>query len=93
MKRVKHLFKDEVSKKILLFFNENPNSIDTAKGISAWIGCDFDTVQKMLNKLVKEGVLLNHKTASTNAYSYTTQRDVVKTIERYIKNHGHKATR
>lgn len=93
MKCVKDLFRNEVSRKILLFFNENTNSIDTAKGISAWIGCDVDAVQKMLNKLVEEGVLVNHKAASTNAYSYTTQKDVVKKIERYIKSHGYKIAR
>lgn len=85
MKNVKHLFKNEVTKKIMLFFNENPHSIDTAKGISVWIGCDLESVQKALGKLVKEGVLINHKTTTTNAYSYTNQKDIIRTIEKYIK--------
>ena len=85
MKNVKHLFKNEVTKKIMLFFNENPHSIDTAKGISVWIGCDLESVQKALGKLVKEGVLINHKTTTTNAYSYTNQKDIIKAIEKYIK--------
>ena len=85
MKTIKHLFKNEVTKKIILFFNENPHSIDTAKGISVWIGCDLESVQKALGKLVKEGVLINHKTTTTNAYSYTNQKDIIKTIEKYIK--------
>jgi len=85
MKDIKQLFKNEVAKKILLFFNENPQCIDTAKGISVWVGCDVEMVQKTLNKLVTRGVLINHKTASTNAYSYTNERDIVKEIERYIE--------
>ncbi len=85
MKTIKHLFKNEVTKKIMLFFNENPHSIDTAKGISVWIGCDLESVQKALGKLVKEGVLINHKTTTTNAYSYTNQKDIIRTIEKYIK--------
>ena len=86
MKRIKRLFKDEVSKKILLFFNENPHSIDTVKGISIWVGCDIDMVQRALNKLVEEGVLVNHKTHSTDAYALTNERAIVKKIERYIRS-------
>lgn len=85
MKHIKRLFKDEVSKKILLFFNENPHSIDTAKGISIWVGCDIGIVQRALNKLVEEGVLVNHKTPSIDAYALTNERAIVKKIERCIK--------
>ncbi|MBU1852759.1 MAG: hypothetical protein KJ957_01780 [Candidatus Omnitrophica bacterium] len=85
MANIKRLFKNEVTKKILLFFNENPQSIDTAKGISIWVGCDADTTQKSLDKLVKEGILVNHKTSSIDAYSYTNQKDILKKIERHIE--------
>lgn len=83
---MKNLLKSEVTKKILLFFNENPHSIDTAKGISVWIGCNMDKVQRSLDLLVKKGMVINHKTISTNAYSYTTKKNVVKKIEKHIKS-------
>ncbi|MFH1854244.1 MAG: hypothetical protein ABH815_02920 [Candidatus Omnitrophota bacterium] len=82
---MKEILKNEVMKKIVLFFNENQHSIDTAKGISVWIGCDSNKVQRSLDKLVKKGILINHKTVSTDAYSYTTERDIIKKIEKYIK--------
>ena len=82
---IKTLFKNEVSKKVLLFFNENPQSIDTAKGISVWIDCETQAVEKVLDKLVKEGILVSHKTSFTDAYSYTNKKDTVKKIESYIK--------
>ncbi len=86
MKNINAILKNETQKKILLFFNENPHCIDTAKGISVWVGCDTSAAKKALNKLVKEGVLINHRTASTDAYSYTNQRAIVKKIERCIKS-------
>jgi len=86
MKNIKGLFKNEAVKKILLFFNENPNSIDTAKGISIWVGCDVDAAQKALDRLAKEQVLVSHETAFTKAYSYTNQRDITRKIEKYIEN-------
>ena len=85
MKNIKTLLKNEATRKVLFFFNENPHSIDTAKGISIWVGCDVEEVEQALDKLVKNGALINHKTSSTNAYSYTTEKAVVKKIERYLE--------
>jgi len=86
MKSIKSLFKNEAARKILLFFNENPNCIDTAKGISLWIGWDIDIIQKALDQLVKEGIITSHQAASTAAYAYTNNKEIVKKIEKYIKN-------
>jgi predicted transcriptional regulator len=86
MKNIKHLFKNSAARKILLFFNENPNCIDTAKGISLWIGEDITIIQKALNQLVKEGVIASHQTASITAYAYTNNKKIVKKIEKYVKN-------
>ena len=86
MTNIKILFKDEAARKILLFFNENPNCIDTAKGISLWIGLDINIIQKALGQLVKESIITSHQTASTIAYAYTNNKEVVKRIERYVKN-------
>ncbi|MBU1147512.1 MAG: hypothetical protein KKD11_04090 [Candidatus Omnitrophica bacterium] len=93
MKNITALFKNDITKKILLFFDENPQCIDTAKGISVWIGCDPDKVQKVLKKLDKEKILISHKTASTQAYSYTNQKDILKKIEKYIKTYERKISR
>ena len=83
--KIKQLFKDGTIRKILFFFNENPHSIDTAKGISIWVGCDIDAVRRALRRLVEEGIVVNHRTTFTDAYSYTTRRDISKKIETYIK--------
>jgi len=83
---LKSLFKNEAARKVLLFFNENPNCIDTAKGISLWIGLDIEVIQKALNVLLKEGVITIHQSASTDAYAYTNNKAIVKRIEKYIKN-------
>jgi predicted transcriptional regulator len=86
MKSIKNLFKNEAVRKTLLFFDENPNCIDTVKGISLWIGGDTSAIQKALNQLVKEGVITSHATASTTAYAYTNNKEIVKNIEKYIKS-------
>jgi len=86
MKNVKRLFKNEAVRKILLFFNENPNCIDTAKGISLWISWDINIIQKALNQLVEEGIITSHQAASTTAYAYTNIKEIVKKIEKHVKS-------
>ncbi|MCX5687320.1 MAG: hypothetical protein NTV71_01525 [Candidatus Omnitrophica bacterium] len=86
MKSIKNLFKNETARKIVLFFNENPNCIDTARGISLWIGWDINIIQKTLNQLVKDGIITSHQTTSTAAYAYTNNKEIVKKIEKYIKS-------
>jgi len=86
VKTVKNLFKNEAVRKILLFFNENPNCIDTAKGISLWISWDINIIQKALNQLVEDGIITSHQTASTTAYAYTNNKEIVKKIEKHVKS-------
>jgi len=86
VKSIKILFKNEAVKKILLFFNENPNCIDTAKGISLWISWDINIIQKALNQLVEEGIITSHQTVSTTAYAYTNNKEIVKKIEKHVKS-------
>ncbi len=86
MKSIKSLFKNEATRKILLFFNENPNCIDTAKGISLWISWDINIIQKALNQLVEDGIITSHQTASTTAYAYTNNKEIVKKIEKHVKS-------
>ena len=86
MKDIKYLFKNELTGKILLFFNENPHCIDTAKGISIWLGCDAKNVQKAMDDLAAQGILINYKTLSTDAYCYTNKRSMIKKVEKHIKN-------
>ncbi|MFH1782399.1 MAG: hypothetical protein ABH848_02150 [Candidatus Omnitrophota bacterium] len=86
MKTLNKLLKNNIIKQVLVFFDENPHSIDTAKGISVWIGFSPDEVEKALIRLAEEGILTDHKTASLNAYSYTNNKKIIKKIEKHLKN-------
>ena len=66
---------------IILFFYQNPTSIDTARGISAWINEDAVNVRKALTDLVKKNILIAHKVTSTTGYSYTRDIKILKGIK------------
>jgi hypothetical protein len=61
--------RSKIHRKIVLFFSENQGSIDTPRGLSAWVNEDLKSVRKALEDLVKIGILKAHRTSSTVAYS------------------------
>lgn len=61
--------RSKTHKKIMLFFAENQGSIDTPRGVSAWVNENLKSVRKALEDLVRLGILKAHRTSSTVAYS------------------------
>jgi hypothetical protein len=64
--RVPH---SKIHRKIVLFFTENQGSIDTPRGVSAWVNEGLKSVREALEDLVRAGILKAHRTSSTVAYS------------------------
>lgn len=73
--------KSKTHRKILIFFAENQGSIDTPRGISAWINEGIQGVRMALEDLVRIGVLRAHRTTSTIGYSCAlTQAELQKAL-------------
>ena len=64
----------------MLFFVENEGSIDTPRGISAWINENIKIVRVALEDLVEAGLLKAHRTSSTVGYSCPLTKKELKTI-------------
>lgn len=71
--------------KIICFFNENPTSIDTPRGMSAWTGESKQDVKKALLKLAELKIITPHKVSSTTAYSYTRDPKLIKKVNELLK--------
>ena len=82
---LKKLLKDRIYFKIIKFFNENPASIDTPRGISTWIGENKQNVKTALLKLSKLKILNAHQVTSTTGYSYTRDPKMVRNINNALK--------
>lgn len=67
----------KIHRKIMLFFSENQGSIDTPRGIAAWINESLPAVRKALEELVSRGYLRAHRTSSTVAYSCPLDRSSI----------------
>ena len=79
-------FSNKIQQKIMLFFAENEGSIDTPRGISAWINENIEIVRKSLEDLVESGFLKAHRTSSTIGYSCLLgKKDLEKIYLKYKK--------
>jgi DNA-binding transcriptional regulator YhcF (GntR family) len=81
MKNISKILRAPVKRKIIGFFCENPQSVDSVRGISTWINVKPEVVKKMLEELVMEGILIAHRGSSTTGYAYTQDKKIIEQIE------------
>jgi predicted transcriptional regulator len=82
---LKNILKDSLASDILKFFFENQSSIDTARGISAWIHRTREEVIPVLEQLASAGVLEKDSTGSTNGYCYTRKKEIMDIVTRLME--------
>jgi len=71
--------------KIVTFFHENQASIDTPRGVAAWIDEDRGKVKKALEELTSRNILIAHRATSTTGYSYTRDPKLISKIVKLLK--------
>lgn len=79
------VFKSPLRVKIVKFYKENPNCIETSRGIAVWVGVDRRKAKKALEELARANILLAHRTQVATGYSYTQNMTITKNIDRYLK--------
>ena len=82
---LKKILKDKLAADILRFFYQNQASIDTARGISAWVHRTREEVIPVLEELSSLGVLEKDSTGSTNGYCYTHKKDIMDVVSRLLE--------
>jgi len=81
LKKISKILRSPIKKKIILFFRENPHSVDSVRGISTWLNLKPEMVRKALEELVKEGILITHRGRTTTGYAYTQDKNILNCIE------------
>jgi hypothetical protein len=71
--------------KIVKFFHENQASIDTPRGVAAWVGEDRGKVKRALEELTSLSILVAHRSTSTTGYSYTRDPKMISKIGELLK--------
>jgi len=75
----------DINFKIVMFFHENQASIDTPRGVAAWIDEDRGDVKRALEDLTSLNILVAHRSTSTTGYSYTSDARLIRKISGLLK--------
>lgn len=86
MTDISKIFKSPLHYKIILFFHENPSSLDTARGISVWINHEIKEVEGVLEELAGSNILVAHRSEAVTGFAYTQDKDIVNQVHNYFKN-------
>lgn len=83
--KLKSLLKDKLTREIVIFFYQNQASIDSARGVSAWVHKKREEVLPILEKLVEAGVLEGVEGGRTKGYCYTHDEKTMGIVKEIIK--------
>ncbi len=72
--------------KIISFFQENPQTLDTSRGLATWLNHERGEIKKALDFLVSQEILVAHRTRSTIAYAYTQNKEIINQIKKFLAN-------
>jgi hypothetical protein len=83
--KIEKILKNKLGRDIITFFYQNQSSIDTVGGVSAWVHNERGKVKKVLDDLVKLGVLEEESIGPTKGYCYTRKVKVMKIVRELMK--------
>jgi hypothetical protein len=66
---------------LVLFLHQNPDTLDSADGLSMRIGYGTDRVVSALPDLVQTGLVVQHGEGDTAVYRYTDDRGLRDVVE------------
>ena len=84
MADLRKICKAPLNLKIISFFHQHRSIVDTSSSIAAWLNHNLKEVQKVLDYLVSQNILICHRAGSTTAYAYTHDRQIIERIEKIL---------
>lgn len=76
---------DSIAKvELLLFFHSNPMAVDSAKGLSIWLGRDPRVVEEAANELVDAMVLTRYGEGEEAVYTLANDSEIIGALEEFV---------
>lgn len=72
-------------RRILAFFQEQPQAVETARGIATWLNSPSQEVEKALDELVDRKWLLAHRAPMVVGYALTQDEHRLVEIQEALK--------
>ncbi len=85
MENILNSIYDSITKiDLVTFLHKNPGALDTADGLSRWLGKTESEVQKAFDELVDVGVVDAFGAGPSLIYSYTQDEYILQVVDRFI---------
>ncbi|MBI3322782.1 MAG: hypothetical protein HYZ94_03780 [Candidatus Omnitrophica bacterium] len=78
-------FLTPLQRKILGFFREQPHAVESARGISSWMGVEPETVEEAVGELLTRRWLDKDETSLAKGYSLTRNEKLLVQIGRILE--------
>ena len=75
----------DLQKRILKFFQEQPQAVETARGINAWVSAEPEALEEVLKDLVHRKWLLALETSAVTGYTLTQDQRFLGQIEKILR--------
>ena len=75
-----------IQRKTLKFFHENPQAVETVRGIAVWLGEEAVAAEAALEVLVKHKWLAVHESSAVKGYALTHDERVLTRIKTILES-------
>lgn len=81
---LRRLLHKPLHRKIAVFFAEHPQSLDSPRGVAAWVQASREDVSQALEELAKAGVLIADRGPTTTGYALTRDAATIEKIQQCL---------
>ncbi len=74
-----------LQRRILHFFREHPQSVETERGIAAWVGVEVETINAPVQDLFKRRWLTADETSAVTGYALTRDDRLLAQIQNVME--------
>ncbi|MGE5484076.1 MAG: hypothetical protein ACM3X4_03535 [Ignavibacteriales bacterium] len=76
---------------ILMFFHNNPFTLDDLEGVSIWVGMHTEEIAGEVEQLCQMGLLVKHGRATNPYYSLTDDPELGELVHRLVERFARKS--
>ncbi len=73
-----------IQRRILKFFQEHPQAVESVRGIATWLGVEPMPVEEALNGLAEQKWLAKHETSAVQGFALTEDRRLLSRLDQLL---------
>ena len=74
-----------IQRRILRFFQEHPQAVETVRGIATWVGVESELISEALKELLEKRWLTADETSAVTGYALTQDDHLLAQIRQVVE--------